>query len=60
MSEDAIIYAFRSIVRILNGDSEEAETLARKAEVADTRNGYFKIGQVIPGKIRNQLYEMVG
>jgi len=60
MSNEALIYAFRSIIRMLNGDSEEAAALARKAEVSDTKNGYFKIGQVIPDEIKKKIYRMVG
>ncbi|MDK2917273.1 MAG: hypothetical protein PWQ37_6 [Candidatus Petromonas sp.] len=62
MTEVAIKYIYRSIVRYLNGDVELAEELAMTAEKLHDREKktWYKIGQVIPVETKEKIYKMVG
>lgn len=61
MKEDAIEYALRSIIRLLNGDKEEAEELGNMAAEVDKKANmtWYKIGEVIPVDTKEKLYKLV-
>ncbi len=55
-------YAFRSIIRYLNGDIETAIELATVAEKLhdNEQKAWYQVGEIIPVEVKRELYKMVG
>ena len=60
MSIEAIEYCARAVVRHLNGDMNLFYTYRDKAmKIHEQENCICRIGEMIPAKIREELYELV-